>query len=272
MQHIKYIFCLLGLFFLSLQARADNKQQVISGAILLKQKSTPDFASLVQSLKSTWKIKPDSVNISDKTLVFNTPDATIMVAYLDYAVPEADLRAIATFNWQWKTAAQEAVLHRAQLVVSVVGNSAKSLVLQQQFTKVSGAILEKNPCIAVYIESQYLLLSRDFYFNAAQSMVKEETLPLNCWVYFGLMGEQSGNNGYSFGLSEFGLPEIEVVNSKKSLTEVHTAMYDVAHTLVKYQSLPPQGEGKFTTLEGYDVLMKKSKAKFLEGETLKLEL
>jgi hypothetical protein len=271
MRYLPFFALIFGAFCLYTPLHAAPTQdQVLSGNVLLKEKSTPDFRALLQQLKGTWKVKADSATISDKTLVFNTPDATVMVAYLDYAVPEADLRAVATMNWQWKTAAQEAVAHRAQMVVSVVGNPSRTLSLQQQLTKIVGAILEKTPSAAVYVESQYLLLSRDFYLGAAQNMLREDSLPLACWVYIGLMGEASGNNGYTYGLSEFGLPELEVVNNKKPLSEVHTVLYDAAQTLLKYRNTPAS-DGQYTTLEGYEIGIKRSKAKFLEGETLKLE-
>jgi hypothetical protein len=101
-------------------------------------------------------------------------------------------------------------------------------------------------------------------------MMDNNTLPLYCWVYFGLMGEAQGNSGYTYGLSEFGLPEMEIVYSKNSLTDTHAVLYDAAGTVIQY-NLQLKDAQKLSTLDSQEFTVRRSKAIFLEGETIKIE-
>ncbi len=244
--------------------------KVLSSTVLLTLKKAPDFKKIAQASAKSWGLKTDSINISDKTLVFSTPNATVMVAYLDYAVPVADIKTAATLNWMWKTAAESTIKHQGQIVVSVIGNSGKALELYKTLTKAVATVLENNDCLGVYVESQYLLLSKDYYLSAARNMVSTNTLPLYCWIYFGIYDSAGGKNGYTFGLQELGIPELEILNSQHSLQEVHAAIYDAALGIIYYNAPPKDGKN-IVTMEGSELTFSRSKSAILEGETVKID-
>ena len=246
-------------------------QQVVSGVVLLNEKIAPDAKTLLAALKKDWKIKADSVSIADKTIVFSTSGAaTVMIAFLDYPAPAAEVATAARISWLWKNGADEALRHQGQAVISVVGTSGKSLDLHKLFTTVAGAILENSNASGIYMADQYLLLSKGFYTSAARNMRDHQTFPLYCWVYFGMMQEKELNGGYTWGLSEFGLTEMEIAGSKQSLADVHAVLYDAASTVVQY-NLKLQDGQTLTTTEGAKLPVKRSKAVYQEGETFKLE-
>ncbi|MDO8367182.1 MAG: hypothetical protein Q7T20_10320, partial [Saprospiraceae bacterium] len=108
---IKYpirITCSLLLFILvafqgGLYAQKTAEQLVVSGIVLLQEKKAPDNKALLSALKSSWKLKADSVNIADKTVVFNTiGGATVMIAYLEYPAALDEVGAAARLSWLWK--------------------------------------------------------------------------------------------------------------------------------------------------------------------------
>lgn len=218
------LFCCCILPLSAVSARNTNDSKVVSGAILLKERMAPDYKILVSTLKSAWKMKVDSVNIADKTLVFNTSGGvTVMIAYLEYPAAPDEIGAAARLSWIWKTAAEETAKHQAQLVISVIGASNKTLDLYKIFTQATAAALETSRGSAVYLSSQYLLLSSGYFIAAAKNMVQNQSIPLYCWVYFGRPG---GSNGFTYGMTEFGLPEMEIVNSGHTESEVHALLYD----------------------------------------------
>ncbi len=264
-----YFFSILFLCFSQL-VFAQNK--VVTGTILLNNKVAPDSKVLLNSLKNTWKLRTDSVNVSDKTVVFSTGTETVMIAWLDYPAPAAEVQAAARLSWLWRNAKQEAALHQSQVVVSIIGSDKKALELYKIFTKTAAAVLENSPqSSGVFMNTQYLILSKDFYLAAARGALNDKALPMYCWVYFGMMDEENQkSSGYTYGLREFGLEEIEIEHANGPAADTHAALLDVATSIVQYNTQLKDNQ-VFTTIEGLKVSVKKGKAAFVDGETFKLQ-
>lgn len=246
-------------------------QKVVSGTVLLNDKKAPDAKTILAALKKDWKLKVDSSSIAEKTIVFTGPGAaTVMIAFLDYPVPSAEIATAARISWLWKNGAEEALRHQSQAVISIVGQESKSLDLHKLFTAVAGCVLENTNSCGAYMADQYLLLSKGFYTAAARNMRDNQSLPVYCWIYFGMTQDKELNSGYTWGLQEFGLTEMEIVQSKQSLADVHTVLYDAASTVLQY-NLKLQDGQTFTTVEGQKLTTRRSKGAYQEGETLKIE-
>jgi Domain of unknown function (DUF4261) len=253
---------LLLSFQITLSAQAQKNQHVVSGIVMVNDKLPLDAKALFATLKSDWKVKADSLNIADKTIVFSTSGATVMISQLHYTADPIEIRAAAQLSWLWTTATQEALRHQSQVVISVMGQANKSLELHQLFSKVAAAILESTHSSGVYMGSQYLLISKGFYVAAAHNMLDNQTLPVYCWVYFGRPGNAGG---YTFGMSDFGLKEMEIVGSGHSEAEVHATLYEAASSVLKYNSRPLSGES-IVTEEGTKIPVKVATSVFLEGQ------
>jgi hypothetical protein len=215
-------------------------------------------------------MKPDSINISDKTLVFSIPGATVMLAYLGYPVEAAEVQAAASISWLWKNAAPEVAKHQSQVVISVIGSSSRALDLYKALTKVAAATLEKTNSSGVFMNSQYLLSSKPFFVAGARNMTLEQTLPIYCWVYFGMLQENNLNSGYTFGMSEFGFPDMEIFHSEHSVQEVHAALYDATQSIILYNLQLKDGQ-EVANGEDVKIPVKKMPGKMLEGEVLRLQ-
>ena len=247
----------------SIFAQKAPEQKVVSGTVLLKDKIAPDSKALIAALKTTWKLKVDSVKIADKTIVFNTTGgATVMVAYLEYPAAPDEIGAAARLSWLWKTANEETSKHQAQVVISVLGSTSRTLDLYKIFTQTAAAVLETTHAPGIIIDGQYLLLSSGYYTAAARNMVQNQTIPLYCWVYFGRPG---GGNGFTFGLSEFGLTEMEIVNASRSEVEVHSMLYDAAMAVVKNGTRLQEGQS-VTTEDGAKIEAKLAKGTYLQDQ------
>jgi hypothetical protein len=264
-----YFFSILFLCCSHHLVFAQNK--VVTGTILINNKVAPDSKTLLNSLKSTWKLRTDSVNVSEKTLVFSTGTETVMIAWLDYPAPTAEVQAAARLSWLWRNAKQEAALHQSQVVVSIIGSEKKPVELYKIFTKTAGAVLETTQSSGVFMNSQYLILSKDFYLSAARSTLNDKALPMYCWIYFGMMDEENQkSSGYTYGLREFGLEELEIEHANGPAADTHAVLLDVATSIVQYNTQLKENQ-VFTTIEGLKVTVKKGKAAFVDGETFKLQ-
>jgi len=246
-----------------LLAQKPIEQLVVSGTVLLPEKKAPDNKAMLAAIKNTWKLKTDSVNISDKTIIFNTTGgATVMIAYLDYPAAPDEIGAAARLSWLWKTAAEETSRHQAQVVISVIGPANRSLDLHKIFTQAAAATLEVTRSPGIFVEGQYLLLANGYYTAAARNMVQNQSIPLYCWVYFGRPG---AGNGFTYGLTEFGLEEMEIVNSTHAEIEVHATLYDAALSVVKYGTHFQDGQ-TLTTEEGAKSVVHLVKGTYLEDK------
>jgi len=268
--HICTLLCLFSqTVFAQKTPGSPASRQVVTGSILLNDQTQPDNKAILNALKSDWKVPADSVNIAGKTMVFTVPGATVMIAYLDYPVAPPELLAAAKISWLWPAATEEATRHKAQTVISIIGKPNKALDMYKLFTKVAAAVLENSRASGVFMNSQYLLLPKGFYTAAAHNMLQRETLPLYCWIYFGITQENGTSSGYTFGLEEFGLLDMEIVKATRSREEVHANLYDAVSQLLPYRTILIDGQA-FTTSEGEKLSAKRSKGTYVEAETWKL--
>jgi hypothetical protein len=77
--------------------------------------------------------------------------------------------------------------------------------------------------------------------------------------------------GYTFGLQEFGLTEMEISDPAQSDASVHATLYDAVMSVVKYNTRLSDGQS-VTTEEGQKIPVRLTKAMFIEGQqVLRLE-
>ncbi|MEY3240400.1 MAG: hypothetical protein RIR11_1838 [Bacteroidota bacterium] len=224
MRILTLLFCLFPAF-VNAQS-ADPK--VISGTVLLNSKTAPDFKKIIADLPKNWYVRTDSISISDKTAVFSTPGATVMLAYLDYPVGPDEMQIAAGISWLWKDAEKEVKNHKAQLVISVLGDPKSTLELYRIFTRTAaGTMTHLTDAPGIYMNAQYLLISKGYYLESARNMGRDG-VPLYCWVYFGMLQQGEKTSGYTYGLTEFGQNELELVESTLSLQDGHSLLYEAA--------------------------------------------
>jgi Domain of unknown function (DUF4261) len=233
---------LSGLFLLCLGVGVQAQgNKVVSASILLNQKNAPNFNTILTAIRNEWKIKADSVNLDDKTLVFSTTEGTVMLAYLDYPAPKAEIEPAAGISWLWKTAEQETAAHQAQVVISVIGSIRRAVPLYQLTTKIGAAAMSQMPgASGIFFSAQYVVAPKGYFIEAARNMTNDD-LPLHCWVYFGLLRQQDKSTCYTYGMQEFGFPDMEIVQSDNSLTQTHAVLFDAAEYVLRYNITATDG-------------------------------
>ena len=119
------------------------------------------------------------------------------------------------------------------------------------------------------MNTQFVLQSRAFYLQAARNL-NEKALPIYCWVLFGMFEQDGLNNGYTYGMQEFGMPDLEIAKSKHSLQEVHAILHDIVADALQNNTRLQDGS-IVETLEGQKITLKMAKSTLMEGESLKVE-
>lgn len=243
-----------------------DAQKIVTGTILLNDKSPIDNKAFLAALKTDWGIRTDSVQAADKTLVFSLPNnTTVMIAWLAYPMAPAEIKAAADISIIWPGAAEEAGRHQSQAVVSVIGPASRTVELYKLFTRISGALLDNSRSSGIYLGSQYLLVPKGYFLESARNL-NEQILPLSCWIYFGLSQDGDKNSGYTYGMGEFGLPEFEVVNSEHSVQEIYALLNDAADYAIRTNTRFQDGQF-FNAPNGEKFQVHVSKSVLLKNET-----
>jgi Domain of unknown function (DUF4261) len=259
----------LGLTAQTTTSATDNK--IITGTVLLNDKTAPSLKKIVEALPTDWLVRTDSVVTTDKTAVFSTNGATVMIAWLNYPCNPEETNMAASISWLWKDAELES-RHQSQIVISILGHPKNTTELYRIFTRVAAATLVQTPkSVGVFMSGQYLLVSKGYYLEAARNM-GAQGLPLYCWVYFGMLQNDAKSSAYTYGMSEFGWPEFELVNSDLPLV---TAL-ELVHQTAKVAILSPKMIQSGQTLdlgEGGKVTLKLSEAALIRDNppTFKIE-
>ncbi len=253
---------------LNAQQTMSSDDKVVTGVVLLNSQTAVNFKTIAAAVKKDWNIRLDSFTAAEKTLILYTTNATIMLAYMDYPASPAEIKSAAEGAWMWQSAREIAPRHQSQVVISVIGGSARPLYLYQLFTRSAAAVLDNSSACGVYMPAQYVLQSKEFYLQSARNLDQLEPA-VYCWVYFGMFLDGGKTCAYTHGLTEFGMPDLEVVKSDHSMQEAHAVLYDAAKDAL--QNNKPLREGSvIETLEGEKITLKLEASPYLKMETLRV--
>ncbi len=252
-------------------AQTSPDQQIVTGMVLKNDSEPLNSALFFAKLKVEWGIAVDSFSEKERTIVFAIDSAIVMMASMDYAVPMLEWAAPAGISWLWKTAKTDVQAHRSQIVISVAGKHGRSVKLYQDFTKIAAAVLETTASSGVFMPNQYLLLPRGFYVESVKKL-RSGDLPVYLWTYFGMTQENGLASCYSWGLSEFGMKEMEINDTPRSIQEAHAIFFDAVEQVLHLNLRLKTGD-KITIQNDESVAVQLSKGVLLdEVETVKILL
>lgn len=261
----------MGLFsFLKKDKNIESKRNsAILGMVLLEDRNSFDLKGTVSELKTKWKLKVNDNDADDKTAVLEIENYNVAIAVIPAKIPGEEVEKNAEFNYFWENGVEETSKHKGHIVLSIL-NAGKNVVQENLlYTKIVSAVLNHSKSIGIYIGGRTLVIKKDFY-QANVEMMSEEDLPLYNWIYFGLRKENGKQSVYTYGLSDFGKLEMEIVDSEYSLKELNEMMFNLAHYVVAYDVTLKHGETIGLSAE-QKLKISESKGRFLDGKTLKID-
>ena len=93
-------------------------------------------------------------------------------------------------------------------MVAVLGKEEDLLEKGKLFTKVVSACCRQEYATGIYTSG--VVFEPRFYEGFAD-MMREDELPIFNWIWFGLYRNETGVNGYTYGMDVFGKDEMEVL-------------------------------------------------------------
>jgi len=250
--------------------KVDNSQdsKIILGMVILKDNNSFDVDSVANDFKDNYGGNINEPTGDNASFVCNVEGQLVVIAHMNVPIPCGDIERTAQYAYNWQTALEDTKHHKSHLIISIVQGGEDQMKRFKIFTQILCSVLRTTNAIGVYKGNQSLLIPKEDYLNEADAM-SDEYLPLNLWIYFGLRVTDNGNSGYTYGLKEFNMTEMEIVNSSKSLKDIRGFLFNIAHYVLDYNVTFQDGQ----TVGGSQqekIEIRLSKGKFVEGDTFKL--
>lgn len=199
-------------------------------------------------------------------LVFPVDNMTAAVSLMPAPVPNREAEINAENNYMWPEAAEAAKVHKAHIMVAVLGDAAP-LEKGRLFVKLLACCCRQKNVTGIYASGTVF---EPGYYEGLAGMMKEGELPIFNWIWFGLYRREGGICCYTYGMSSlFGKDEMEVLDADAQPSEV----LDFLSGLVAYvlESNVTLNDGETIGFSKHDKhLITRSEGVSLPGMTLKI--
>ncbi len=243
-----------------------GKQDAVRIGSILLEDADIDFDALCNTVITAFRGAEENYKHGDSTLVFEIESNMITVSLMDAPVPNGEAEFYAEGNFLWKEAVEVAKRHRAHIIVAVVNGDGNSIEAACFFTDVMNLCSTETNALGIYTTGT--VYQPEFYHEWAKKLRTNE-MPIPLWVYLGLIQDENGVSGYTYGLTEFGRLEIELIDSSHSLQEIYDFLYNVCDWLLTEGMYFRDGETlSFTSDDRLTIT--KSKAIYVDGDSFKI--
>ncbi|WP_332646022.1 DUF4261 domain-containing protein [Lysinibacillus sp. 54212] len=252
----------------------DKDSGIFNGFILLNS-SECDLEAIKSNLSNDWNISSSMVEDEENskeskegTLVFEVDDCLLAVSFVDAPVPDGEAEHFAQGNYLWKEAVEVTKTHVAQIILAVFTRSGSPLDSGKLFTKLAASCLKLPNAIGIYTCGT--VFQPEMYLDMAEVMKDDDMIPLLNLVYFGLVGTETGLDGYTYGLKALGKDEIEILDSQVSPAELRDFLLDISGYIVEENVTLRDGETIGFSAE-QKLPISRSEGVYVDGDTLKIE-
>lgn len=257
---------------------SDNEESDRAGSFVgfvLLSEAAWDREQFIRDLKAEWDLDAETAEEEEEeeadeeradVLVFPVGDMMAAVSMMPGPVPEGEAEQNAANNYMWPEAVETAKAHRAQLIVAVLGKGADLLERGKLFVKLVSTCCSQAHATGVYTSGT--VFEPRFYQDFA-GMMKEDTLPIFNWIWFGLYQTENGVSCYTYGMDMFGKDEMEVLDADASPSEVRDFLSCLVGYVLEYDVTLRDGETIGFTEDDKHAITR-SEGVSLPGMTLKI--
>ena len=238
------------------------------GFVLLNTKEC-DFERIKKNLKADWKdVDWRKVTKEGSALVFEVDDMMLCLSYFDAPVPDKEAEYNAENNYLWPEAVEVTKTHVAQLCVAVLSRNVSIVEAGELFVKGASSCLKLANAIGFYASGT--VFEPKFCIEAS-TVMKEDTLPILNWIYFGFTRGKQGPGIYTYGMTAFGKDELEILDSRMSPEELSEFLYDVVYYILESDVTLRDGE-TIGMSEEQKLAITRSEGVSVDGFSLKIAL
>jgi hypothetical protein len=242
--------------------------KIILAMALLPDSSSYNFESFISELRKSFDIK--DLNGDSTSCTFNIDGEQFGVMNMDFPIPSDDIAGTAKYAYNWETALEDLKDHKSHIIVAALPlqGSQDQIKRFSILTKIMCLLLKNTQAIGVYLGEQSLLIPKMDYLTEA-SLLSDDFLPLNIWIYIGLRTIDEKTNAYTYGLEAFGKREIEILNSYKKIADLRELLFNLSHYVLLSDVTFQDGQTAGLT-EDQKLKITYSKGEFVTGNSFKI--
>lgn len=249
----------------------ESKKRIILSMPMFKGDKAYSLNEIVQDLESYWGLDAQDVEGDDNTAMFKVDGESVAVALMPAPIPSAEFEDMYGYSYLWKDAEAEIKEHRQHAIVSILSGDSKPLKKYSLLTKINASVLRTcENAIGVYQGASTLLLPKELYVDFANFLL-EDILPIQLWIYIGIIDNGNTSSVYTYGLKEFGKEEMEIINSDMESCMVYDFLISILDYVLSRDVILKHGETIGFTAE-QKIKIIESEAVYLDGKSLKLEV
>jgi hypothetical protein len=249
----------------------ETENNILLAMPMFNEVDSYDLEAVVADLKDYWNVTVSDISGDGKTATMTINGVLVALASMPAAIPTKEIENIAPHNYLWKTALEDCKNHQSHAIVTVLSSKDASILERYKIlTQLNASVLRTSKAIGIYQGTQTLLLEKELYLDFANFLL-EDQLPVQLWIYIGLVGGEAGSSIYTFGLKDFNKMELEVLDSPMEKMDLYDFLLLIVGYVVEQDVILKDGETIGFSAD-QKVKITASKGQFLEGETLKLEL
>lgn len=186
---------------------------------------TPVFSveGLQAALSTHWPdlASPTDIAMDESTLSFQLGAVVVVVGKMPAPIPWSDLEGPCATSVLWPDAAAVVPRHKEHAIVTVSGE-LDPVALSTLLTQVTAAMMASTPVsLGVFWTNAALLAPKNLFIDFAVEVLPDGP-PLPIWVDYrvGWVEKNSLSAGFTTGLAELGLMELETQGAPESPAEL----------------------------------------------------
>ncbi|MCL2874478.1 MAG: DUF4261 domain-containing protein [Defluviitaleaceae bacterium] len=255
--------------------KKQNKVSILPNFVLLDSAEL-DIDLFIKDFQDEWGIKIPAMdeNVEKDSefpmIVVEFDNMKIVVSLMPAPIPNGEAVDNAKTNFRWPNAVEVAESHKAHVLIIVMPLGEQSLLeVATLQTKLCVTCLKQPNAIA--INAAGTVFDPDFYKDSAHFAFENKAFPIMNHVFFGLYSNDDGKtfSGYTYGLSNLGKQDIEILDSNQNANEVLEFMVDISTYIIESDAILKDGETIGFTAE-QKIPITESDGIAVDGKTLKI--
>lgn len=256
------------------ESQDNKKSQESKGGLIsfvLLNESVIDLDLLAKSLEEDWGIiiPEDDIDKERESFVTEVDGMMVAVSLMPGPVPNGEAVVNAGTNMNWPEAVNVAETHKAHILVIVLNREQSQLDAAVLYVKVCAGCLRQPNASA--INTLGSVFSPEFYIEAAEAYLENDSFPIWNLVFFGLYSNDRGKTfcGYTYGMDVFGKKNLEIIDSPQSPEDIQNFLVSIAGYVIESDVTLKDGETIGFSAE-QKLLITESAGVALDESTLKI--
>ena len=219
----------------------EKKAGTFVGFALLSDNSW-DKEKYIRDLKEQWDITAEEKSDEERnpeSLVFDVGDMMAAVSLMPAPVPNGEAEECAKNNYMWPEAEKTAKEHKAHIMVAVIGKEKSLIERGKLYVKLLSVCCHQKNITGIYTSG---VVFQPRFYEGFSGMMKEDSLPIYNWIWFGLYCTEKGISGYTYGMECFGKDEMEVLDVDADPSKVRDFLASMAGYVLEYDAVLNDGE------------------------------